>query len=591
MDEADRFERFVNHCVVSNRCSTRFDVEDVTTGEPEVGIDGAAVLIEDEVVATSNEAQELFSKRHRDLHVRYLFLQAKRSETFSRDSILNLGSAVRDILANSPNLPKESRLSEIANIHKIVIENVNKLRAGQPDCELYYATTGTWVKDPILEATSSQVIQDLKNTKFFNEVTFGPLGFDELRKEWMATREPTEAKFSVIGELAMPPMEGVSEALLILVNASEFVNRVLCDDKGSLRPGVFEQNVRHFLGEANEVNEQIRKTLQDGRKKHRFAILNNGITVAAREIRRVANTVSIKDFQIVNGCQTSHVLYHNRAVLDKDVVLVVKAISSYEEVVVDDLVVATNSQTKVTESQFLATKGMVRSIQSYFLNQPGEDGDERRLFFERRTGEFAGKGIAETRIFDIHLLAKVFASMFLDAPHDALGSPSRIYEISALFATRDIEIAYYTAAFAYYRLTLMLGNQQIPRTDGVLKWHALTAMRYQILGSLPLTAKPEAIRSACSRLLDRIWLSPKDSLVHFANAVALVKSIQHGSEQELRAKPFTEKLITAAIAQHKQTKMIAKDKNQAIEAKKRTGKIDTKGTRKVNDSRKPARKS
>jgi hypothetical protein len=551
MDEADRFERFVNYCVISNRCPTRFEVEDVTTDDPEVGIDGVAVLIGDEVVTMSDEATALFERRHRDLDVQYLFVQAKRSETFSRDSILNLGSAVRDVLADSPRLPRDSCLSEAANIHKVVVENVNKVRNGQPDCSLFYATTGTWTGDPVLEATRNQVVQDLVATKFFHRVSVEPIGFDELRREWVATRAPAEAKFSVIAELPMPAMEGVSEAIIVLVTAQEFVERVLCDEKGNLRAMVFEQNVRHFLGERNEVNEQIRATLDNKQKKHRFAILNNGITIAAREIRRVANTVTVKDFQIVNGCQTSHVLFHARAELDENVVLVVKAISSFQEGVVDELVVATNSQTKVAESQFLAIKNEVRAVQTFFGSYPGEDGDERRLFFERRLGEFDGKGIAAVRIFDIHLLAKVFASMFLDTPHDALGSPSRVYDLPQLFSRDGIEIAYYTAAFAYYRTVLMLGNNQISRKDGIMKWHALTAMRYQTLGALPLSAPADAIRTACDEVLALIWQPPKDSIAAFEGAIELVKSIPRTSAQELRTKPFTDKLIAAALAQHR----------------------------------------
>ena len=102
--------------------------------------------------------------------------------------------------------------------------------------------------------------------------------------------------------------------------------------------------------------------------------------------------------------------------------------------------------------------------------------------------------------------------MFLDAPHDAMGSPSRIYEIGDLFAKENIEIAYYAASFAYYRLSLMVSNNQIDRADGRLKWHVLTAMRYLALGELPLTATPSAIETACTKMLNAIWLPPKDSL-------------------------------------------------------------------------------
>lgn len=562
MDESDQFERFANYCIIANKCPTRFDVEDVTTGEPEVGIDGVAIFFGDQVVTTSNDARALFDKRHRDLEVRYLFVQSKRSDSFSRDAILNMGSAVRDVLNDSPRLPRDSRLSEAAEIHKVVVANATKLRNGQPDCSLFYATTGTWAGDKILVATGDQIKQDLLHTRFFHQITFEPLGFDELRREWITTRAQAEAKFEVIGELPMRTMEGVSEALIVLVSAKEFVSQVLSDEKGNLRSSVFEQNVRHFLGSDNEVNEQIRATLQDTQKRHRFAILNNGITIAARKIDRIANTVTVRDFQIVNGCQTSHVLFHNRGLLDDDVVLVVKAISSAQDGVVDELVVATNSQTKVTESQFFAIKNEARAIQLFFTTYPGEDDDDRRLFFERRLGEFAGKNIAAVRIFDIHLLVKVFASMFLDAPHDALGSPSRIYDMPQLFARTGVEIAYYTAAFAFYRMILMLGNNQIARTDGRLKWHALTAMKYQALGGLPITADTAAVDKACTSLLNEIWLPPKDCLHRFSHAIRLVRSISRSSEQDLRAKPFTDKLIKAALREHREARTKAPPKAQ-----------------------------
>lgn len=68
-----------------------------------------------------------------------------------------------------------------------------------------------------------------------------------IRREWMATRTPPEATFSVLGELPIPAMEGVSEALVILVSAQEFVRSVLCDDKGNLRANIFEQKCASFL--------------------------------------------------------------------------------------------------------------------------------------------------------------------------------------------------------------------------------------------------------------------------------------------------------------------------------------------------------
>ncbi len=43
-----------------------------------------------------------------------------------------------------------------------------------------------------------------------------------------------------------------------------------------------------------------------------FGMLNNGVTVVADDIAGAGDTLTLTNYQIVNGCQTSHVLYHNR---------------------------------------------------------------------------------------------------------------------------------------------------------------------------------------------------------------------------------------------------------------------------------------
>ena len=37
-------------------------------------------------------------------------------------------------------------------------------------------------------------------------------------------------------------------------------------------------------------------------------LLNNGVTIVADSISKTGDTFTIEDYQIVNGCQTSHVL-------------------------------------------------------------------------------------------------------------------------------------------------------------------------------------------------------------------------------------------------------------------------------------------
>ena len=61
-------------------------------------------------------------------------------------------------------------------------------------------------------------------------------------------------------------------------------------------------------GTENPVNDSIGKTL-DSPTPELFTVLNNGITVVATSAKSAGNHFTIFDYQIVNGCQTSNVLF------------------------------------------------------------------------------------------------------------------------------------------------------------------------------------------------------------------------------------------------------------------------------------------
>lgn len=74
---------------------------------------------------------------------------------------------------------------------------------------------------------------------------------------------------------------------------------------------VFEDNVRDFQGTNNDVNNGIEKTLKN-EDSDLFSVLNNGVTIVASSISTTGDNFTIRDYQIVNGCQTSNVLFNNR---------------------------------------------------------------------------------------------------------------------------------------------------------------------------------------------------------------------------------------------------------------------------------------
>lgn len=147
-------------------------------------------------------------------------------------------------------------------------------------------------------------------------------------------------------------MDGITEAYLAIVPLKAFVENVLMDSDHKLRMHIFEENVRAFLGNENPVNKQIKSTLESSPSQERFAILNNGITIISPDVKVQNDKISIDNYQIVNGCQTSNVLFDNYNLLSPTSMVTVKVIEATDPDVIADVVRATNSQSKVDETQF-----------------------------------------------------------------------------------------------------------------------------------------------------------------------------------------------------------------------------------------------
>ena len=79
---------------------------------------------------------------------------------------------------------------------------------------------------------------------------------------------------------------------------------------------IFQRNPRGPLG--NKVNTTIRNTLLNEIERKRFHLLNNGITAICDSWQLDGDSLLIRDFQIINGCQTTVTLWDARAAIQND---------------------------------------------------------------------------------------------------------------------------------------------------------------------------------------------------------------------------------------------------------------------------------
>ena len=59
--ESVQFEMFTNYVIVSSKVTSQFELDDVTTGDGEDGIDGVAIVINEEIFLSREEAESMGS--------------------------------------------------------------------------------------------------------------------------------------------------------------------------------------------------------------------------------------------------------------------------------------------------------------------------------------------------------------------------------------------------------------------------------------------------------------------------------------------------------------------------------------------------
>lgn len=537
LDMAYSLEHFVNYCVGYKHTGAPFDTHTVTTDDPDAGIDGVICLVDNEIVTTAEDCEEIFKRSKRNVEARIIFTQTTTAENFEKAKLTNFNTGVYDFLQDEPAQPHGSVLKEYHALFEVVVKNAHKVINGKPECEIYYAATGRFNSDVEIKAAARSGELQLLSLNLFTKVTQQFLDSDALLRLWLECSQTIKASIDVIGSIPLPKTEKVPEAYLALVRAKALVERLLLNEEGELRVWVFNENVRAFLSEDNQVNADIQKTIKNADARARFALLNNGITIVSPDIRVQGNTINMNGFQIVNGCQTSNVLFSNRSALTDDVTVTVKFIEAGDPDVVAEIVRATNKQTKVEDAQFLALEPLAKRIEEFFKSYTK---DEQKVYLERRFRQYVGAGVPQIRIFDIKNACRAVSAMFFSRPDLAMRYPNQMFDElkTHLFDEKTKEIVYYTACLGLYRINLMISGGKLPSNFRRMKWHLLLASRLAIVGGKLPNLASGAIGKTCEDLI-KVFSNPNPTLnSDFVRAVDYVISISKEPRNKITTKLF-----------------------------------------------------
>ncbi|SEW38297.1 AIPR protein [Ruminococcaceae bacterium KH2T8] len=218
-------------------------------------------------------------------------------------------------------------------------------------------------------------------------------------------RQTIEIDFRKYVSQGIPCLETTElESLLYKSYLCIIPGKVLADIYDKYGSALLEGNVRSFLSTKVAVNKKIRETIL--KSPTMFFAFNNGISATALDVT-IEDTAqgkvitSAKDFQIINGGQTtaslSNTRYKDKSTLDGILVqMKLTQIGEMDETEASDLIRnisrSSNSQNKVSDADFFATHPFHIRIEQFSRRvfAPAVFGAqyESKWFYERARGQY-----------------------------------------------------------------------------------------------------------------------------------------------------------------------------------------------------------
>jgi hypothetical protein len=301
------------------------------------------------------------------------------------------------------------------------------------DCSMYFVSPRNISSDANIDRTIATARNKIINHKdlapLFHSVDFINVGRDRIER-WIEDAGARKGDLTISADrfIQAPASDTAATCYVGYLTAREVLGLISEDGNGggsALNQNIFAKNIRGFVGAAAAVNGAIAATLRDPEQRRQFGFRSNGLAIIARSQEKLASgRILFTGAQIVNGCQTSHVIYAARPELHgqagEEVWLPAKIIVTADKATEDAAILGLNRQTPVHEAQVFAEKDFVDRLAWEFANSPLAS--TAKAIFEKREGEFKERDdIEPNQILTLYDIAQAYAAAFLDKPEALAG--------------------------------------------------------------------------------------------------------------------------------------------------------------------------
>jgi len=537
------FEYLVNYLILKKFFIDEFEISDLHTGlGNDLSIDGIAILINDFLATTEEDADYLINTQFKgkDIKIDFVFIQSKTSDKFDIGEVLKFFNGVEEFFDPTGRSYNE-KIQNFIKTQNFIYENSSRF-SENPNIKLFYTALGKYEKPDDLEAIKQKTINNLNDMALFENISIN--FFDT--KNIMNLYKEAELRISKEIELqratAFPTAEKIKEAYVSIVPIQDFI-QLISDSDGSLIRTLFYENVRDYQGD-NPVNKEIINTI-NSEKQNYFGFFNNGITIVAKNLIKSGEKLNIKDFQIVNGCQTSTILHDNKDKINTKSYITIKIIGTDDNEIINSIIRATNRQTEVKPEAFESLSLFHKQLEEFYNHF--QTTEENRIYYERRNKQYVQQDIPKYKIITLATQIKTYLSMFKEQPHSTHRYYGELLKSNkTLFGENDNLYPYFISAYSYYKLDELFRNNKIKNKFKVFRYHIIMMLRQKIQGDYNLPANSKQNESFCKKILDEVDNNLlKYSLEICTTIENIIKNdFKHYDNYKIqRLKDFTNKLL------------------------------------------------
>ena len=517
------FEQFANYSILFQHQPDAFtsDSELLETtcvgGSNDNGIDGIAIKVNGFLIKSRDEIDEL--AKSESLSIEFIFIQSKNKKNFKIGELLTFLNGVQSFFSPGNYQVNDEVQYWIGIKDYLYSDDIVYQWKELPSIRCYYLALGKWNSNDLHDDSVTRTKDLLLQKKVCSEFNFHFVGNSQLKEILDRNENKFQVNLSFIETMSLPSSEKANDSCVALCSANDFV-KLLTTDEGIIRKSLFNDNVRDYQGE-NSVNTEIFETISE--TPDEFILLNNGITIVCTKFLPNNRKLIIDNPQIVNGCQTSNVLFmaskkgHS---LDK-ISVVLKVISTNDLELSNKIVRGTNRQSIVFEEAFEGTKKFHKDLEEFIDAYQADFQD--RIYYERRAKQYNNSpSIKPTQKINLKILIQYSVGVLLCKPHYSHQHESVLIRKygEQLFQDGHSLLPYFAVMYGFYTFEKIIRSGSIDKFYGKYKAHVMMIYFKLVGGKTPDLKNHRQSDDYATRILNTLYeLSKAES--YFKDAVKI----------------------------------------------------------------------